>query len=135
MQEHTDIERWRLILGKEADPDNDIGAGFGADVQGMDQTLEALYDSDRKGGLGTSTPNVNRWLGDIRKYFPASMVQVMQRDALDNLGIKRMLVEPELLATLEPDDHLVGTLLALKKVVPEKPKETAREVIRKVAED
>ncbi len=36
----------------------------------VDRTLEALYDHDRDGGLGKSTPAVQRWLGDIRTYFP-----------------------------------------------------------------
>ena len=38
----------------------------------MDKVLEALYDNERSGGLGKSSPNVARWLGDIRTYFPAA---------------------------------------------------------------
>ncbi len=53
------------------------------------------HDSDRTGGLGASAPSVPRWLGDIRDYFPASVVQVMQRDAFERLDLKRMLAEPE----------------------------------------
>ena len=48
----------------------------------MDKVLEALYDNERSGGLGKSSPNVARWLGDIRTYFPAPAVKVMQQDAL-----------------------------------------------------
>ena len=71
--------RWRLILGS---PAND-SCPLGDSDAGMDRTLRALYDSDRKAGLGSSCPNVNRWLGDIRTYFPKSVVQVMQKDALE----------------------------------------------------
>ena len=35
----------------------------------------------------------------------------MQRDAIDRLDLTRLLLEPEMLAALEPDVHLVGTLL------------------------
>ena len=74
----------------------------------MDKALQALYDSDRKGGLGSSAPNVARWLGDIREYFPSSVVQVLQRDAIDRLDMTRLLMEPEMLESLQPDVHLVA---------------------------
>jgi Mg-chelatase subunit ChlD len=124
------LRRWRLILGGgEAD-------GLGLSLQGLDAqldaTLQALYDSERKGGLGGSAPSVARWLGDIRTYFPASVVRVMQQDALDRLGLKQMLLEPELLEAVEPDVHLVATLLSLSRVIPNKTKDTARAVVRKV---
>lgn len=127
------IKKWRLILGKQADPEGKMG--LDKSLQGMDNTLDALYDSDRKGGLGSSSPNVNRWLGDIRTYFPTSVVQLMQKDALDRLNLEQMLLEPELLETVEADVHLVATLLALNKVLPNKTKDTAREVVRKVVAD
>lgn len=101
----------------------------------MDAVLEALYDAERKGGLGRSTPNLNRWLGDIRRYFPAPVVQLLQRDALERLGLAQLLLEPELLAIVEPDVHLVGTLLALQKAMPDKTRETARLVVRRIVED
>src|SRR5499426_1382373 len=127
------MRRWRLLLGGD---END-GTGF--DLRdtdlAMDRALAALYDSDRKGGLGGSSPSVARWLGDIRNYFPSSVVRVMQKDALDRLGLHRMLLEPELLAAVEPDVHLVGTLLSLGGVMPAKTKETARIVVRRVVEE
>jgi Mg-chelatase subunit ChlD len=63
------------------------------------------------------------------------VVQVLQQDALNRLGLKRMLLEPELLAAVEPDVHLVGTLLSLRGALPEKTRETARIVVRKVVEE
>jgi Mg-chelatase subunit ChlD len=78
---------------------------------------------------------VARWLGDIRSYFPSSVVQVMQRDAIDRLNLRQLLLEPELLASIEPDVHLVGTLLSLTKVMPETTKATARQVVARVVAD
>jgi Mg-chelatase subunit ChlD len=132
------LRRWRLVLGKSAEGtglDSGIGLGLGDSDARMDRVLEALYDSDRRGGLGSSSPNVNRWLGDIRQYFPKSIVQVLQKDALERLKLHQMLLEPETLATVEADVHLIGTLLALKSVIPNKTKETARQVVRKVTDD
>lgn len=126
------LSKWRLILGTKADPDGEVE--LGDKMQGMGNTLDALYDSEKKGGLGKSVPNVNRWLGDIRRYFPSSVVQIMQRDALERLGLNRMLLEPELLAAVEPDVHLVGTLLSLAKILPDRSRETARQLVKQVTE-
>jgi len=133
MQAEHDIRRWRLILGGQQ---ND-GTGFplsGMDLQ-MDQAMEALYDSDRKGGLGPSSPNVTRWLGDIRSFFPNTVVQVMQKDALKRLNLTQMLFEKEMLENVEPDVHLVATLMTLSRVIPDKTKDTARQVVRKVVDE
>ncbi len=129
------IRKWRLILGKDADKNNDDQVSLSPEMKGMDDVLDALYDSERQAGLGSSSPNVNRWLGDIRKYFPSSVVQLMQKDALERLNLEQMLLEPELLEAVEPDVNLVGTLLSLMKVLPKKTKSTARAVVQKVVED
>jgi Mg-chelatase subunit ChlD len=127
------LRRWRLILG--GDEADGIGVGLrGADAA-ADRALAALYDGDRTAGLGGSAPGVARWLGDIREYFPTSVVQIMQKDALERLDLKGMLFEPELLATVEPDVNLVGTLISLGRAMPSKTRETARIVIRKVVDD
>ena len=107
MRMKESIKKWRLILGKNAS--EGAGVELSEEMQGMDDVLDALYDSDQEGNLGSSSPNVNRWLGDIRKYFPEKVIQVMQNDALDRLGLHQILTEPELLKTIEPDIHLVAT--------------------------
>src|SRR5262245_22498536 len=97
------LRRWRLILGGgEADG---TGMGLRGDDVKIDNALQALYDSDRTGGLGSSQPNIARWLGDIRTYFPSSVVQVLQRDALERLELRQMLLQPELLEAVEPNVH------------------------------
>jgi hypothetical protein len=126
-------QRWRLVLGKKAEEEEQVA--LGAEGMEIDAALDALYEAGQKGGLGNSAPKVNRWLGDIRKYFPSQVVQVMQKDALENLGLKQMLLEPEMLESVEADVHLVGTLLSLNSVIPSKTKETARLVVRKVVEE
>lgn len=84
------LRRWRLVLGGAAE-----GTLEGADAR-MDAALTALYDGqERRGaGLGASAPRVARWLGDIREYFPAGVVQVMQKDAIERLDLTRLLLEP-----------------------------------------
>ena len=127
------LKRWRLILGgNEADG---TGITLTQEEQRIDQSLEAVYDSDRRGGLGSSAPKVSRWLGDIREFFPQTVVQVIQRDAIKRLNITSLLTEKEMLETVVPDVHLVATLMSLSRVIPEKNKEIARQVVRKVVDE
>lgn len=127
------IKRWKLILGDKSDPEQQIS--LDQVEQGMSDVLDALYDSEKDRGLGTSSPNVNRWLGDIRKYFKSSSVQLLQKDALDRLGLEEMLMEPELLETIDADVELASTLLSLNKVMPLKTRESARIVVQKVVDE
>ncbi|GGX04693.1 hypothetical protein GCM10010353_20390 [Streptomyces chryseus] len=135
------LRRWRLVLGGEAA--DGTGCVLGGQDAAMDAALAALYGSGRdagrpagrSAGLGASAPSVARWLGDIRTYFPTSVVQVMQHDAIERLGLSALLLEPEMLEAVEADVHLVGTLLSLNKAMPETTRETARAVVRKVVAD
>lgn len=137
------LHRWRLVLGEPAEPALGL-ALTGSDAE-MDRALAALYDDDdggdlgrsgsptrRSAGLGSSAPKLARWLGDIRRYFPTSVVQVMQHDAIDRLDLTSLLLEPELLDSVRPDVHLVGVLVSLNAAMPETTRRTARLVVAQV---
>ena len=129
------LERWRLLLGgHEADG---IGLTLSGRALAMDKAMAALYDGpgERGAGLGASAPNAARWLGDIREYFPSSVVRVMQKDAIERLGMQRLLLEPEMMSALEPDLNLVTTLMALSGVIPQRAKATARQIVQRVVQD
>jgi hypothetical protein len=148
MQANTNedlLKKWRLILGSnEADG---IKINLSEQEQGFDAALTALYDFEKRGGFdyGTvkgkggsqiSNPNISRWLGDIRKYFPDSVVKVMQNDAMKHPVLqKKMMFEPEILEQATPDVHLVATLMELGKLIPEKTKDTARKVVQQVVDE
>jgi hypothetical protein len=146
------LKRWRLLLGG-GDADG-IGISLKGAEAGMDGALAALYGGDggddseadsyelRKGlershGYGSTrnAPKVARWLGDIRQYFPSSVVKVMQQDALERLNLRQMLLQPEMLEAVEPDVHMVATLLSLNSIMPSTAKDTARMVVRRVVEE
>jgi hypothetical protein len=51
----------------------------------MDRALRALYDGERKAGLGA-----------IHQYFPSSVVKVMQQDAFErDVNLVDTLRQPE----------------------------------------
>jgi hypothetical protein len=124
--------RWKLALG-----DEDHAGLSESDIR-LSAALSALYGSSAtkgRGGLGASSPRVARWLGDIREFFPTSVVQIIQKDAFERLNLKSLMLEPEFLATLEADVHLVADLISLRGAIPEKTRETARMVVRKVVNE
>ena len=59
----------------------------------------------------------------------------MQKDALERLDLRRMLLEPEMLEAVEPDVRLVADLISLGRIMPNKTKDTARMVVRKVVDE
>jgi Mg-chelatase subunit ChlD len=153
------LRRWRLALGPAAEGSGGLGQVVlaGEDLD-RDAALSLLYGKapdgqgaeagaglsardnrakpgQRSAGLGGSAPMVARWLGDIRTYFPSSVVRVMQQDAMDRLGLRQLLLEPEMLAAVEPDVSLVATLVALNRVIPARSRETARAVVRQVIDE
>ncbi|MDX1940914.1 MAG: VWA domain-containing protein [Saprospiraceae bacterium] len=127
------LTRWRLILGRQADSAEEIL--LSQHQMGMDNALDLLYNEDRKGGLNNSAPRINRWLRDIRQYFQKPVVQLLQKDALERLGLKQMLLESEFLETVTPDVHLAAALLSLNKTLPEPAREAARQIVRAVVQD
>jgi hypothetical protein len=128
------LKCWRLVLG--GDSDSAKACGLSAEEIQMDKTLEAVYGgADKKGGLGGSAPRVAKWLGDIRQYFPNTVVQVLQQDAIDRLGLKQLILEPEVMETLTPDVNLAATLISLGNLMSSKAKASARLVVRKICDD
>lgn len=148
-------QRWRLVLGKRVeDQTSSMRSGAGAGNKGeptlsremgeMDAALGAIYDAEeeqpeegkkRGAGLGNSAPRLAAWLGDVRKYFQQDVVVVIQQDAIEKKGLRQLLFEPELLSQVTPSVELVGTLLSLKNMMPDKTKETARQVVTAVVEE
>lgn len=136
------MRRWRLALGAQGGGQADA-IELGADDLRLDRALNALYGqggqrggpAPRRGGLGQSAPRVARWLGDIREFFPAPVVQVIQKDAFERLGLRQMLLQPEFLQAMEADVHLVAALMSLNAAIPENTRDTARQVVDKVVRE
>ena len=126
------LRRWRLVLGGEAS--DGTGVSLEKGDLGMDSALDAVY-GERQGGLGGSAPRVARWLGELRTHFPSGVVRVVQQDAIDRLGLHRLLLEPEVLDNVTPDVHLAATLMSLKDALPEASRTVARRIVREVVQD
>jgi len=152
MNDQEQLKRWRLILGKSADEALSAGSIlFDPEEIVMDEALAAIYDGtsgadgdgtapgtksgQRSAGLGSSSPKLAKWLGDIRAFFPEDVVSVIQSDAIERKGLKQLLFEPEVLKNVKPDIEMVATLMSLKGKIPEKTKETARQLVKTVVDE
>ncbi|MDR1340043.1 MAG: VWA domain-containing protein [Prevotellaceae bacterium] len=136
---------WRLILGDDSQAF--AGVELTSEQSIMDAALAAIYDSGdgrsksgqgdagKAGGKGRSMPNLAKWLTDIRTFFPQDIVSVIQSDAIERRGLTRLLFEPETLQNIRPDISMVGTLMALKGQIPERSKETARQLVQSVVDE
>ncbi|TWV83924.1 VWA domain-containing protein [Moraxella sp. VT-16-12] len=127
--------RWQMILGGD---EPEFAHTLSDRDKRLSQALTALYgdgDDGKKSGLGRSAPKVAKWLGDIREFFPSSVVQVVQKDAFERLGLKQMLLEPEFLSAMQADVHLVADLVSLRSAMPDKTLDTARVVVKKVVDE
>ena len=143
MDTNDRLRRWRLILGSEAQKRME-GMGDGPDLSQedlmMDTALDAIYNRDMKfgfgggAGKGASSPQISRWLGDVRTLFDKDIVKIIQSDAMERCGLKQLIFEPELLENIEPDMHMASMILTLKDQIPKKSKENEREFIRKIVE-
>ncbi|MBO5353459.1 MAG: VWA domain-containing protein [Lachnospiraceae bacterium] len=148
MDEKTQMQRWRLILGSESQ--NRFSGMGGESLQGefdlMDQALAAIYNRRESGGFGNGTPGaggghgpsnpqISKWLGDVRSLFDKELVTVIQGDAMSRCGLKQLLFEPELLENLEPDVGLASTILMLKEQIPKRSKDSVRAFIKKIVEE
>lgn len=134
LTEKQKLRRWHLVLGTP-----DSSEVLSVTDKRLNDALSALYgdgsDTQKQAGLGRSAPKVAKWLGDIREFFPTPVVQVVQQDAFNRLGLKQMLLEPEFLAAMQADVHLVADLISLRSAMPQKTIETARQVVKKVVDE
>lgn len=138
------LKRWRLILGRDAEWQiNGMGSAgeLTAEELLMDSALAQIYGNDsRSGGVkgagnGLSSPQLTRWLGDLRSLFAPMEIKVIQNDAIERRGLKQLIFEPEMLDGLEPDISTASLLLMLKEQIPKRAKENARAYIAKIVED
>jgi hypothetical protein len=134
------MKRWRLVLGQAAEPQLNSRSGgeslLTQEEMLMDDALSAIYDQGGGVGLGqTGGYPLTKWLGDVRSFFPEDVVSVIQGDAIEKKGLTQLLFEPETLRNVKPSIEMVATLMTLKGKIPERTKDTARELVRAVVEE
>ena len=145
MRDTEVLNRWRLILGKNAGGQLSFEDGAalenGISCFDLEEALDFLYsreaggDVRREGGTGASCLTAATWITKIRKLFPKETVEILERHALERYQLKELLADKEILERLEPNQELLKTILQLKHFMKVEVLETARRIVRKVAEE
>ncbi len=156
------LNRWRLVLGKSAEQSLDFqqaegegegeGQGMPSKYQQMEELLEYLYgreygkergirvdqerekkgEQDKAGGTGGSQLSVPKWITKVRKLFPKSTVEILERHALDKYQMRDLLTDKEVLEKMSPNMDLLKTVLQMKHLMKGEVLETARTIVAKV---
>lgn len=152
------LARWRLVLGRFADPQLPFGAGaVGRGYGRMDRVLEYLYGREyanrgarkggnsgpggsadgegREGGSGLSVLYLPEWLREIRELFPRDTLEIIEKHALERYGMTELVTDPEVLRKLEPNYELLKSVLTFKGMMQGEVLEVARSIIRRVVEE
>jgi len=145
MTKQEELNRWRLVLGSFSNDSlsGEMGA-TGFDYKEIDDLLEFLYgreyDEDRgtkrqEGGLGPSQMLVPDWIRKIRRIFPKTVSERLENEALDRYQLTEILNDKSVLESMEPSMKLLKNILALKGRMQGEVLQTAKKIVRKVAED
>src|SRR5262245_14350940 len=141
---HT-LARWRLVLGKVAEP-HGIGCGGDGQVERIEQLVGFLFEpgggdnaggrsSERTGGRGASQLTVPDWVDAVNELFPHQVKEVMQKELVRRRGIADLMEKPELLEKIEPNLELAKTLLTHKELMNPKTRILARKIIDQVVQE
>lgn len=126
-------ERWRLILGEQADPNSEVR--LSGTSKRLDQALEFLYKGRSGKGRTPSSPKINQWLNEIRDLFEADMVQELQKEAISRLGIEKLVLEKEFLQNAEPNIELLANIIHLSQLMNDEVKDVARKIVGELVEE
>ena len=139
------LNRWRLILGGYSSGQISFSPGAnlenGISCMDLEEALDFLYDREqgedvrRKGGMEQSHLTAATWITRIRELFPKETVEILERHALDTYGMKELLTDKEVLEKLEPNQELLKTILQLKHLMKGEVLDTARRIVKKVADE
>lgn len=125
------LRRWRLVLGEgDAPLPDDLDAR-------RDSALTALYPppptSGQRSSESPSAAGLAQELVDLPQLFPHSIQEVLQQDALERIGLRRLLNDSTLIEAIAPDAGLAADLLRLRPLLPAKLLENARRLIERIA--
>ncbi len=144
------LSRWRLVLGRAAEPHHIGLAADEAELRQVAQVLDYLFDgadqaadstgtspaTTRRGGAGPGHPmTVPHWVQSVRQLFPRQAREVLEKELIKRKGIAGLLQQPELLEQVEPNLELVKTLLTHKDLLKPETRAIARKIIDSVVRE
>lgn len=142
-EEQENLNRWRLILGKNSENHIDFSGSYanGISYEDMENTLDFLYSMEfgdelmRLGGNGGSRLYTADWIAKVRRIFPKKTVEILEKQALEHFNLTEMLTDKEILEKMEPNTELLKTILQFKHMMKDDVMAEAKRIIKKVVDD
>ena len=130
--------RWRLVMGAGAE---EVLGAIPGEWEAREGALAYLYDReygpDRDvrgrgaGSLDASNLTVPDWINRVHELFPQSVVERVERDALERYGLDEMVTNPELLRRAQPSATLLKAVLQTKHLMNQEVLTLARDLVRR----
>jgi Mg-chelatase subunit ChlD len=140
------VARWRLVLGRYADPGMADAFSDAPGYGRMDAVLDYLYGREyrgrgardaesRQGGMGASVLQVPEWVRQVRDLFPRDTVEIIERHALDRYEMTELVTDPEILNKLEPNYELLKAVLTFRGMMQGEVLGIANRIVRQTIAD
>ncbi|MGN1458431.1 MAG: VWA domain-containing protein [Acutalibacteraceae bacterium] len=142
-EDEENLNKWRLILGKDASNYIDFNGEFSDSIsyQDMEETLDFLYSMEygddllRNGGQGDSRLYTADWINKVRKMFPKKTVEILEKQALEHFNLTELLTDKEVLEKMEPNMDLLKTILEFKHLMKNDVVDSAKKLVRKIVDE
>ena len=149
MDNQASINRWRLILGKHSQNNLEFGnEGQGNGVvddvsvehlNELEETLDYLYargKAGRKsGGSETTKLDSVTWISNVRKLFPQSAIEKIERHAIEEFHLTEILCDKETLEKMEPNLTLLKNIIAFKNQMNREVIALANNIVAQVVDE
>jgi Mg-chelatase subunit ChlD len=135
MSDDERARRWRLVLGPSEGLEPHLDGLDGRRDDALAAVLDAPRPGPRAGGLGSSAPALAGWLAEVRTLFPAPAARMLEAEAIERVGLARILEDPGLLEHVAPDARLAAAVLSLRGSLPARLRDAARAVVRRCVDD
>ncbi len=143
MDNQAEINRWRLILGKNSRNNLSFDENSYYDLE---NTLEYLYSRDkgengngalsgRRGGQGGSNLNAVTWINRVRKLFPKEAIEKIEKHAIEEFNLTELLCDKETLEKMEPNRQLLKNILSFKHMMSKEVVDIANKIVKQVVEE
>lgn len=142
-EDEENLNKWRLILGKDAANHIDFYGEFSDSIsyQDMEETLDYLYSMEygddllREGGQGDSRLYTADWINKVRRMFPKKTVEILEKQALEHFNLTELLTDKEVLEKMEPNMDLLKTILEFKHLMKNDVVEAAKKLVKKIVDE
>lgn len=139
MENNKLLNRWRLILGKNANEELELSEQYMQIEECLSFLYEGHEDSEDKrkgaGGKEKSKLTVPDWVGNVKKLFPKESAKILEKHAIEKYELKELLTNKEILENLEPNKELLKSILSFKKMMSEEVLETAKKIVKKIVDE